>query len=809
MFFLLIISISSLPVFAQLNKIDSLENLLQNHTKEDTIRVILLNEIANEKYRTETDKTILYTEEAYSISVQTNYSKGEAESLRLLGICHYYKSNYPLAYEYYKQSLEVAENINNKNLIAKCYNNIGLLYWKQENFAEAENYSLKSLKINEELNNQTEIAWCLTNLGGITFGQKKYSEALNYYQKTLEVSLSINNKTLISNCYKNIGIIYSQEKNYNEALKYFQEALNLSIETDDKYVTCQTYINFGNVYFKMKNYSLALDYTNKSMTIAKELDFLDLLKINHEQLSEIYAATNNFQKAYEHQLIFKSLSDSIFKENNLQKITVKEYQYQYEKEKQLIELEQQKKDAINEQEVEKQRSIRNAYFFGFILTVLFLIALSISFIQNKKAHRNLALQKKQIEEKNAELFNQQEEIVEQAEELKVINQELEKLSIVASETDNAIFIMDKNCKFEWVNEGCKKLYGYEFNDFIQKYPDIFTLNPEPQTKESILKCIDQKESVIYQSYTESNSGEIIWVQTTLTPIFDYKKSITKIIAINSDISKLKKIENELKNKNESINGSIRYAKTIQQAILPESSELDKIFENFIIFRPKDVVSGDFYWFSKTKNKNAEDKTHPYFFALADCTGHGVPGAFMSMIGNTLLNEIVNEKQIYSPKDVLTEMDNKLISALHQDKTENINGMDICLCRLDFEENTCKITFSAAKRHLFYYKKVEKEIITLKGDIKTVGGIHFRNETEFSNHEIFLKKGDIMYLCSDGIFDQNNKERKRFGKTQILNILTENIDKKLEEQKTELELKLDKWQGEEPQRDDITFIGIKI
>lgn len=271
----------------------------------------------------------------------------------------------------------------------------------------------------------------------------------------------------------------------------------------------------------------------------------------------------------------------------------------------------------------------------------------------------------------------------------------------------------------------------------------------------------------------------------------YRKIKLQKVQIVSQRDKL-----ELQNKK--INASIQYAQTIQRAILPIKNQLANLFESFIIFKPKDVVSGDFYWFAKIENMA--------FLAAVDCTGHGVPGAFMSMIGNSLLNEIVLEKKEKEPAKILSLLNEKIVSALRQDETENADGMDVCFISIDL--NTKKITFSGAKRPLFIYK--DNELSEIKGDRLSIGGKkRIGNKDGFNNHVIDSKPGDIIYLSSDGLTDQNNPDRKRFGSSKLKEIILNNITSSMTEQKEIIENELNNFQKEEEQRDDITLIGIKI
>jgi serine phosphatase RsbU (regulator of sigma subunit) len=264
---------------------------------------------------------------------------------------------------------------------------------------------------------------------------------------------------------------------------------------------------------------------------------------------------------------------------------------------------------------------------------------------------------------------------------------------------------------------------------------------------------------------------------------------------------------ELQNKN--ITASIRYAKTIQQAILPDLSAIKKYFDVFVLYQPKDIVSGDFYWFHEIQTKAPEGKS--LLLAVVDCTGHGVPGAFMSMIGNRLLNEIVYERKIDDPKEILDILNTEIRSALRQEQTDNNDGMDISLCRFIMQgDGDVLLTYAGAKRNMQIIKKERKEIIKLKGDRISIGGS--RDSTDmvmFRNQEMQLSKGDHLYLSTDGIIDQNGPDRSRFGSNRLEEILFKYSRFTMEEQEYSIRQEIERFRQNEDQRDDITLLALKI
>lgn len=440
-----------------------------------------------------------------------------------------------------------------------------------------------------------------------------------------------------------------------------------------------------------------------------------------------------------------------------------------------------------------------------------------------------------VKERTLEIEMQKEEIKAQADMLMHTNLELEKLSVVASETDNAVAIFDDNKQLEWVNQGFTRLYGYTLDEFIEQFgSDLFRVTRTHEIEKIIQSCITKKESVVYEARNETKTGDFLWVQTTLTPIFDDDENVKKFIAIDTNITSQKEAEIEImqrneeitsqkelleernkfiehqkkivEDKNKHINSSLKYARTIQQAILPSKAQLNKYFDSFIIFRPRDIVSGDFYWFSEYYAK----EKHCLFFAAVDCTGHGVPGAFMSLIGSRMLNTIVNEKQIINPADILEEMNTRIRKALNQDESQNTDGMDVCLMKVTCgQQSKRKMSFAGAKRPLYIYNRDTETLTTIKGTRRTIGGVKPRENIPFESHEIEISTNDIVYLSSDGFIDQNNSERKRYGSLRLERKIQQISHLPLHQQQQELEQDLDNYQQNEVQRDDITLIGVRL
>lgn len=266
---------------------------------------------------------------------------------------------------------------------------------------------------------------------------------------------------------------------------------------------------------------------------------------------------------------------------------------------------------------------------------------------------------------------------------------------------------------------------------------------------------------------------------------------------------------EMQDQNKHINASIQYATTIQQAILPDlSTSFEGLFEHFLIYLPKELVSGDFFWVSQSGTKGK--KTEKLFVAVVDCTGHGVPGAFMSLIGSRLLNEIVNERKVHNPAAILTELSNAVNVALRQDVSESFDGMDVALCMIERKSDDLYIvTFAGANRPLFYYSRGDERIQTLKGNRKSIGSVLPDVDSEFTNWKITMRPGDMLFMCTDGFTDQNNAFKRKFTTCRFHTYLLTNIGKPMDEIARALVAEFDDFKGDERQRDDITVLGIRL
>jgi serine phosphatase RsbU (regulator of sigma subunit) len=383
----------------------------------------------------------------------------------------------------------------------------------------------------------------------------------------------------------------------------------------------------------------------------------------------------------------------------------------------------------------------------------------------------------------------------------------QKNEILASQYDE-ILTQKKDINILEVNE--KEL----IKDTTQKSLEIISLDELNRLQQTDIK---QKGTIIRQGriiifVSVSISILILFFLGLFYRLFIRVKKLNLIL--NQKNGEINKHMTEIKNKNKEITAkseiltqqkkeitdSIVYASLIQKAILPSPEIISEHFvEHFILYRPCKIVSGDFYWFRQIKNL--------LFVVAADCTGHGVPGAFMSMLGISLLNDIVNRSNVNHPHETLNELRKRIKKSLHQtgQSGERQDGMDIAFCMIDLETNT--VEYSGAYNPFYLVRN--NELIEFKANRMPIG-VYPKDDQDFVTTTINLQPNDKFYIFSDGYVSQfGGMNGKKFKTTQFREILIRHYDKSMTSQKELLEEALDGWQGEMDQVDDILVIGINI
>ncbi|MBK9285620.1 MAG: SpoIIE family protein phosphatase [Sphingobacteriaceae bacterium] len=404
-----------------------------------------------------------------------------------------------------------------------------------------------------------------------------------------------------------------------------------------------------------------------------------------------------------------------------------------------------------------------------------------------------------LEEKVAQRTH---EIEKQSEIIAAANKELEQLSIVASKTSNVVLILNPNGDIEYVNDAFERLNRITLKEILERKLNILTSSNNPRIADYVKDAIQNKRSVKYESLNEKDPANKVWEASTLTPIFDENNEIKKLIIIDSDITEAKHQQKIIEQKNKDITDSLEYARKIQTAILPSKSKIEKSLpHSFVFYKTKDIVSGDFYWFA--------EKESFCIIASVDCTGHGVPGAFMSLIGYNILNKIVNENNVTDPGQILKNLNLGVVDALHanQQNSDSKDGMDAAICKIYFNKN--RVDYAGAMRPIWIVNG--EQLTEIKADKIPIGTKQDEThpEIDYKTHQLTPDKDDVFYIFTDGYADQFGGEKgKKMGSARFKELLIKNH--KLDFQ-TQGKILLDKhleWKQENEQVDDLCVIGFK-
>jgi serine phosphatase RsbU (regulator of sigma subunit) len=362
-----------------------------------------------------------------------------------------------------------------------------------------------------------------------------------------------------------------------------------------------------------------------------------------------------------------------------------------------------------------------------------------------------------------------------------------------------------NFSTDWSNFSPDREMPFTLKDGKYKF-NIISVNSEGISQEEPFTFV----IIIKKPWWRTTVAIIIWVLLLIGTVVliikirekaqkETQEYLEKELEARTRVIRHQKEEIELQNIE--ITDSINYAKRIQTSILPDCHKLKETFADaFIIFKPKDIVSGDFYWFDWfDKNK--------FILVCADSTGHGVPGAFMSMIGSTLLRDIVMRQKVSKPSQILNLLDKLVFSTLNQNEEFGVtsDGMDMVVCEFDIKKRYVK--FASAMRPLIIV--IGGETFYMRGNRASIGGESVK-EKYFDDQEYYLNEGDTIYLFSDGFTDQfGGTDGKKMKVSRLKTLIEQISDKPMDEQQSALSEYYDKWKGTYEQVDDILLMGIKM
>lgn len=424
----------------------------------------------------------------------------------------------------------------------------------------------------------------------------------------------------------------------------------------------------------------------------------------------------------------------------------------------------------------------------YVLLVLFVILLLV--ITSLLRTRRLSSSKRELEGK----------VQERTRELLDKQRELKRLSIVAKEISDSVVIAEADGTLIWANDSFTKMSGYTLEEYCAVFGDNYFDNTGNDEIKNMREKAISGDVIRYEFSYVTKAGDTKWTLCKVNPVSDENHTVINFILIYTDITEQKKVEGVLRQKNKDITDSIVYAKQIQEAILPDKVNLFKHFpESFIFLQPRDIVSGDFYWFSKIGRV--------FVVVAADCTGHGVPGAMMSMMGNEYLHQIVNNRYVTGPDQALHQLDSMIKRGLHQhgDNRESKDGMDLIMAAIHLDNLFCQC--AGAQNPLLLVRN--GELITYEGTKESLGG-YSKEEKNFFAHEFDLISGDVLYLFSDGFMDQFGGPRgKKYYRRRFNDFLLSISHESMIKQRMELEREFEEWKGDLKQVDDVLVMGLRI
>ncbi len=746
--------------------IDSLANKLQYTKGEEKVNLLIA--ISSEYYYNDIEKSINYAEQALKLAATLNYKKGEADALHRKATALKKINDKDNALNYFYKSIKIREKIKDTIGLARSFNKVGNIYYDKSDYDKAEKFQRKALEKYLEYGDKKGSGLALNNIGNIFLAKGKFEESITYYQDALKIFEEIDFKAGIASCFNNIGNVNDLLANSSDfiklekAIEYYRKALEIEQSIENFYGIANSYNNIGIEYTQ-----IAAIYKVKIDTLKKDsVENSQKIKEFSEKMNENFDnAIEYLEKGLETRIKIDDLRGEASALTNI--------------------------GAIYSNKENHSEALK--YFFRALeinKKLDFPIETATTLYYIGQAYKDL----KQYE-KAAEYLEQSKKIAEKT--------DLKKIRKAIYNTYSEVF----------ENQ-------YDYKNALRYYKLFFAMNDSLYNEES-LKAFEEMQT---KYETEKKEQQInllnkdkelrearIKQQKQLIYMFIvvFLAVIGFVIVILRQYQQKKKANIELEKKNQlitqqkqEITDSILYARRIQTAILPPGDYIKNIFpERFILFKPRDIVSGDFYWIKELPGEDIVIVT------AADCTGHGVPGAFMSMLGVAFLNEIVNKPDVRSASAILGQLRSHVITSLHQTGRtgEAQDGMDIALCAINFKTNVME--FAGANNPLYLIRN--NELTEIKGDKMPIG-IHIRKNNEFTNHKIQLQKNDCIYIFSDGFPDQfGGPKAKKFKYKPFKELLKEIHTHPMDEQERILNDTFEKWKGDLEQIDDIIIIGIKI
>lgn len=701
----------------------------------------------------ETEKAISYFEKSIIYFNSLNYKKDVARAYGNMGNCYYRLNIYPKALENYISALKIFEGLNRKVEVAGYSGNIGAIYNSISNNEKALEYYDKALKINEELKNERGISINLVCIGNSYVDLKKFTLAEQYYQKALTINEKIDDKEYYANNLLNIGNVNSHLKNEPEALAYFKKAHFIFAEINELYGVSKALYHIGSSYRLLEKNDEALKNLSEALEMGEKQKSILVQKDCYKELYQLYYSLKDYKSSFDLYKKYILFKDSVNNESIQKEVLRKQLYFDFEKKEALTKIEFEKEQSRKQLEIEKRKQ---AIVQLEKENVLKQLNLTQSNLQLKEKEVENETQKKQVE-----LLNKDKLIQESLNAQK--NNELEQQKKLRN-----IFVFGAIVLF------CFAIYI------------LFNLSKSKKTNKLIEK---QKMEVETQKHLVEEKQKEIVDSINYAQRIQYALLANKKL-LDDNLNSKFKIQNS-KEKTERV-------ETLDANLVDEPLEANDNY--FIFFKPKDVVSGDFYWASKLNNGT-------FLLATADSTGHGVPGAIMSILNISCLNESVNSDRLLLPSEILNATRQKIINHLMNDGSSEggKDGMDCSLICIDFKQ--LKMQYAAANNPIWIHR--DNSIIHLKADKMPVGK-HDKDTIPFANNIFDLNKGDIIYTFTDGFADQFGGEKgKKFKYKQLEELLLTISSNTMSNQHDMLLNSFNQWKGDLEQVDDVCVIGVRI
>ena len=751
----------SLSVKEQLNKPEQARLIKEN--------MALCKELA---------KDIRGAKEAYEELLDTYYRGTPQEEIALLKLIELteLRGNWDDARKYNEQLLQYYLSTNSRDNVVLCLNNIGVLERKSKQVKNAEAYFLQAQELADSLSTDNTIS------------------------DELQLNLTVNSAVVATNLNA-----------YAKARKLLSFALMIAKEKRMPVQEANIYNHLAGNYYLSGINSLAKDYVEKAEAIAKRENANDVLVESYYLKYLLYLKKNDekraakYKKLYEQTQIRKiDLEEASRKESIKDKLEADKEEASI---RALIASKEEQARQLRQITLDAERRKKNLEIKDKELALL-----KAERELQKTAIINQRLEKERIQQRLA-LAEEEARNAKQKQKIALLQKDKELQELTRKEKERELELVNAKRKLdqeklkeqELYNKGLAMIIGLFALlgivlaiGYIQKRKDNKKIKKQKEE-------IEEKNSILTTQADEISNQNVKLVEqaSAITAQNEELRQQSEEIMAQRDLNILQK--EQIEESNHQIKQSIYSAKMIQNAILPTSEEFSSVFQDFfIIYQPKDIVSGDFYWMYQT-NQYA-------FVVIADCTGHGVPGAFTCMIGNSLLNEIIGIKGITDPATILEELHTEINTTLKQEDTNIHTGMDLALFRKEKNGVETEITFSGAKRSLYYKLLQDNKLKVLSGDRRSIGG-HNRKARKpkkpFTNQTVTLPAGSLIYAFSDGITDQHNEAGKKLGSKNLVEILEDVSPKSLDEQATIIKSVLKNHMEGVSQRDDILVGGFMV